>query len=240
LAHHRSDHDQQKRAEEHVDAGPLKPWFLAADRRHYVQTRRQPRGRDPEQAELHVPCPRHGIRQDRRQRDAVEAVALDAVVRRDHAHQDLHEDQTADGPDVLYDGALRRRWRRTQQWIVGGDLAERVLFLSRRVPPRHAADTGQQDDDADAGPDDGFAGGPVVDERLVRPIAGVGDRVAGTVRACGPRRPEEERRELPRPRRIGQRAGRNRVLVAAIAEHVGVVLRIGSECPRAFDGNRDP
>ena len=138
LARHRADHDEQERAEEHVDAGPLPLRLLAADRRRDVEARREPRGRDPEDAELHVPGARDRVRQDRRERDAVEAVALDAVVRRDDAHQDLHEDQAADGPEVLHDRALRRRRRRTQQRIVGGNLAERLLFLSRRVPPGHA------------------------------------------------------------------------------------------------------
>ena len=152
-----------------------------------------------------MPGARHGVGQDRRQRDAVEAVALHAIVRRDRRPSGSARGSDArDDPEVLHDRALRRRRRRTQQRIVGGNLAERLLFLSRRVPPGHAADAGQQHDDADAGPDDGFAGGPVVDERLVRPIAGVGDVIAGTVGAGGPRRPEEERRELRARAGIGR------------------------------------
>ena len=77
-----------------------------------VEARREPGGRDPEDAELRVPGPRDRVRQDRRERDAVEAVALDAVVRGDDADHDLQQRQSATTPEVLHRRALRRRRRR--------------------------------------------------------------------------------------------------------------------------------
>ena len=72
--------------------------FLAADQRADEQAGGQPGGGDPEDADLHVPGAGDAVGQNVRDLDAVEAVAFDAVVRRDHAQQDLHQDQAPRRP----------------------------------------------------------------------------------------------------------------------------------------------
>ena len=103
--------------------------LLAADQRPDEQAGGQPRRGDPEDAELHVPGARDAVGQDVRDLDAVEAVALDAVVRGDDAQQDLHQDQRRDDPEVLERRALRRR---------GGPAAQRIGVREagpRALPP---------------------------------------------------------------------------------------------------------
>src|SRR6185503_16603176 len=102
----------------------------------------------------------------------------------------------------------------------------------------HQADAGEQDDDADAGPDDGFAGRTVADERLVRPVARVGHRIVWPVGRRGPRGPEDEGGELTRTHRVLERTGRDRVLRPPVAEEGGVVLLVGRERARALEGDR--
>ena len=54
---------------------------------------RQPSRGDPEEPDLHVPRARDAVGQPLRKRNAVEAVAFDAIVGRDDAEQHLHQDQ---------------------------------------------------------------------------------------------------------------------------------------------------
>ena len=60
--------------------------------------------------------------------------------------------------------------------------------------PDHGPDAGQQHHEADHRPDDDGAGGAIINQRLGRPVLGVGDRAAGPLGAAGPGRPEEEAR----------------------------------------------
>ena len=91
------------------------------------------------------------------------------------------------------------------------------------MPECQRADPREQQEYADSRPHERVARQAVSNQRLVRPVAGVGDGISGSVRARGPGGPEEEGRELPQLRRIGLRARRNGVVVAAVREHVGVV-----------------
>ncbi len=195
----------------------------AADGRRDEQARGEPRRGDPEDAELRVPRARHRVGQHLVERDAEEAAALDAVVRRDDAHHDLQERQAAHGPEVLHDGALRRRRGRAEQRVARRQVVGRQLVRAGRVEEGHGADAEEQQDDAHARPDDRPARGPVADQRLVRPVARVGHRVAGPVGRGRPRRPEEEGGE--RARAVGRHdgAGRHGVRRPALAEDVRVV-----------------
>src|SRR5678815_2330713 len=80
LSRQRPDDDQQKRAEEHVDPESLPARFDAAHGRANVETGGQPGGGNPEDADLNVPCSCNRVGKPLRERDAVEAVALDAIV----------------------------------------------------------------------------------------------------------------------------------------------------------------
>ena len=61
LAHERSPDHQHQRHEQQVDAEPLPRGLLAADERRDEEPRRQPRGGDPEEAELKMPRARHAV-----------------------------------------------------------------------------------------------------------------------------------------------------------------------------------
>ena len=56
------------------------------------------------------------------------------------------------------------------------------FFFPAGIKPNHPTDAGNQDDHADAGPDDGAAGWGIADERLRREVARVRNCVAGTIR----------------------------------------------------------
>ena len=72
LAGHRADDDEQERAEQDVDAEALPLRLVAAHRRADEQAGGQPGRGDPEDAELHVPRAGDDVRQELRERDAVE------------------------------------------------------------------------------------------------------------------------------------------------------------------------
>src|SRR6185312_4771006 len=72
-------------------------------------------------------------------------------------------------------------------------------------------DADEQHNDADAGPDDRFAGGPVTDERLKRPVVGIRNVVAGASGGGGPCGPEDESRELVHAVRSADAACGNRI-----------------------------
>ena len=117
FAGQRTDHDEQQRQKQDIDAQALSLRFLLADQRADEQPGRQPGRGDPEQAQLNVPRPSHAVRQPLGERKAVEAVSLDAVVRRDDAQQHLHENQSGDDPEVFDRRLLRRRGLPTAERI---------------------------------------------------------------------------------------------------------------------------
>src|SRR5262249_61970394 len=78
-------------------------------------------------------------------------------------------------------------------------------------------------------PHDGLARWDVADQRLVRPVARVGNGVARARGSGRPSRPEEERRELTQPLGIADGAGRNRIFTPALTENGREVLLIRLE-----------
>ena len=223
LAGERSDHDGDDRDEQHVHAESLTFRFGAAHRGHDVQTGRQPRGRDPEDADLQMPGARDGIRQPLRQRNSVEAVAFDTVVRHDRAQRNLHDPERRHHEEVLHRGLLRRRGIQAEQRIATWHDAGGGSVVLRCEVPDHAADRGQQQHEADDAPDDGAAGRPITDQFFMRPVLGVGHILAGTIGARRPGRPPEECGHLALLGNVGQCTGRNGVGVASVAVDVGVV-----------------
>ena len=66
----------------------------------------------------------------------------------------------------------------------------------------------------------------------MRPVVGVGADVIRTIRRSGPRRPEEEGRQLAESIRVGNRSGRNRIVRVAVREDFGVMGKVRFETPR--------
>ena len=129
--------------------------------------------------------------------NAVEAVAFDAVVRRDDAQQHLHQDQSRDDPEVFERGALRRRGRPAAQRIGSRERARRLFRLAARrttrPSPQMPASSMMMLTPVQT---TALAGGAVADQRLVRPVVACSVMcVAGPIGGGGPRGPEEERRE---------------------------------------------
>ena len=111
-----------------------------------------------------------------------------------------------------------------QQRIVIRRLLHRRFGLARRAPPHHRCDAEQEHDDADAGPHHRIAGQVVLHQRLVRPVAGVGEiGLARAVGRGGPRRPEVEARQQVQLLRIGLRAGRYGELASPLPEQLRVI-----------------
>ena len=116
----------------------------------------------------------------------------------------------------------------------------------RRVVPDHAGNARDQQDDRDEGPHRAAARQRVADQRVVRPVAGVGQaRFTRTIGHRRPRRPEEERCQRPAVRRTGQGVVGHRVLIAQlfqrrrIAEQVAVVFCDRPYRHGALGGHRD-
>ena len=197
FAGERADHNEQQGAEQDVDAERLELGLFAADERSDEETGGEPGSGNPEDADLHVPGAADAVGQDVRDLQAVEAVAFDAIVGRHHTHEDLDQDQGRDHPEVFQGGALRGSGGPGAEGIGGRDRAFGLGGLLRGVPPDHGADARQKHDDADAGPQDGVAGGAVADQGFIRPVVGIGDGIAGPFGGGGPGGPEDERGELP-------------------------------------------
>ena len=67
-----------------------------------------------------------------------------------------------------------------------------------RIIPDQPADPAEQDEDRNERPQEDRPGRRVADQRLVRPVAGVGDGIAGPIGRGRPRGPEEEARQRMR------------------------------------------
>ena len=83
--------------------------LMAGDRGRDVEAGAEPGRRDPQHRELRVPGARERVGQDVGELEAVQLLALDLVVRRHRAEQDLHQEQREHDPEVLRGRAHRRR-----------------------------------------------------------------------------------------------------------------------------------
>jgi len=223
-----ADHEQQ-RPEQDVHAQPLEARLAAADRRREEEPRRQERRRDPEYGGLDVPGPAEGVGDPVPERQPEERLPLHRVVRRQRAQEDLHAEERRDDAEILRHRLHRRRGLQLRE-RVGLRRPDLLLLRAEGAPPDERADAGQQQHHADDRPEDVRPGGPVVDERLVRPVVRVGDRRSRPFRRAGPARPEEEVRERLQPLRIADRHLLHGVVVAQpgegrLAAEEGAIVR---------------
>jgi hypothetical protein len=157
----------------------MAPVASLADQGSDEEPGRQPRRGDPEEPELYVPRPHQAVRQQSGQRDAVEAIPFYAVVRDDAPGHDLHQEERGHHDKVLHGGALRRRRAQADERVAAGRGLERRRSGHGGVEPDDEADASQEQEDAHLRPHDSLAGRDVGDQRLVGPVARVGDGVAG-------------------------------------------------------------
>ena len=225
----------QQADEQEVHAETLEFRFSPAQQRRDIEAGRQPGGRDPQHRELGVPGPGDRIGEIFRHRQAVEALPLDRIMGGDDAEQHLREEHRGDDEEIFGGRAHRRRDRRGAEQVGLGKAFERLdvappdVELARIIPDQ-AADAGEQHEDRDEGPQEDRAGRRVADQRLVRPVAGIADRVAGPLGGGRPGRPEEEGAQRMRLVRGQHGVLRHRVELAqmlvggrAVGEQVAVM-----------------
>ena len=193
--------DDEERAPEDVHAEALELRLVPSDDRGEEEARREEGGRDPEDAGLDVPGAREGVGEPLADRKAEERLPLDRVVRGERAEADLDGEEREDGADVLAAGAHRGGERETRERVRRRRRHRRLRLLAEGAPPDDGADAGEEEGDRDERPDDVRARRDVLDERLVRPVVRVGDRLPGALGRRGPARPEEEGRQRLSPRR---------------------------------------
>ena len=219
----RADHDDDERAEEREDEGAL-PLRLVPVRDHRADEEpgREPAGRDPEHRELQVPAARRRVREDRPGVDPEQPVALDRVVAGHRPEERLEdEEQDRDGEERQRGALARGRPRLAER-----SDPDRLLGILRPHPEvGEDRDRGPEDqqDHRDDGPDERRGQRDVPDERVVREVRRVAERLAGPVRAGGPCGPEEERGHRPRRRWVGDEAARDRHRVRPLGEEPPVV-----------------
>ncbi|MNV39090.1 hypothetical protein D3C71_1306590 [compost metagenome] len=147
-----------------------------------------------------MPGARHGIRQVFRERQAIEPLPFHLIVGGDDAQQNLSAEQGEDQPEILGCCAHRGRQGQLVHKVEGGEAAVRRAVGApdvelARIEPDQSADAAQQDDDRDQGPQQDGGRRLVPDQRLMRPVAGVGDGLARTLGRGRPGGPEVEGRD---------------------------------------------
>ena len=157
-----------RRDEQHVHSEPLPFGFGAAHGGRDVEAGRQPRSGNPEDADLQMPGARHGVGQPLRQRECRRSRCLRRrSARRWRPSATCTTQSAATTKKYLTVAFCDGVGLQAQQRI-----ATRQEFLLRRCVvlrseiPDHAADSGQQKDEADHAPHDGAAGWTIADERL--------------------------------------------------------------------------
>ena len=198
LARQRSQNGHHQRHPQRVHAQPLPGRLEAGDHGRQIESGAQPGGGDPQHGELHVPGAGERIGGDVGERNAVEVVAFHGVMGGDRPQRDLQGHQGGDDPDVFHHrphGVGGRRDRILRR-IAGLGLAVALpLVALAQEEPAQRAGAGDQQHDRDERPDEGGARRPVADQRLVRPVAGVGDVVAGAQGDGRPGRPPPPRHQ---------------------------------------------
>ena len=101
LAGQRAGDDDQKGAEQDVDAEALEARLAATDRRRQEEPGGEEGGGDPEDRRLDVPGAGQAVGQPLGQRQAEERLALDGVVGGHRAEEDLDDEQPHDHAEVL-------------------------------------------------------------------------------------------------------------------------------------------
>ena len=163
FAGERADDDDQQADEQEVDAEALELRLASAEQRRDVEAGGEPRGRDPQHRELGVPGAGDGIGEIFRHRQAVEALALDRVMRGDDAEQHLGEEQGRDHEEIFRGRPHRWRDRRAGEHVGRGeafgrlDVAPPHVELARVIPDQ-PADPAEQHEDRDERPQEDRSG----------------------------------------------------------------------------------
>ena len=192
------------------------------DHRRQEDPGRHERGRHPEQRELDMPGAHQVVREHLREVEAEEAVDLSAIVlaggpddRLDQEQRRHHEEE----PRASRAAPASARRRRASGTTAS---PARVRASPGAAPaPEDAeedADAAEQRDQRQHRPDDHVGGRPVVDARLRRPVVRVGVVVARALSRGRPRRPGEERRQLPQLVAIRDRLPAQAVLRSSESE----------------------
>ena len=133
--------------------------------------------------------------------EAEEAGDVGAVVLAGGTDHGLDDEEQTDDEEEVGAGPLRRREQHVTGWAEGDRVGLPALpsqpFAPAAEGREQRADTGQQGDQGEHAPHHDVGGGLVADERLRRPVVGVGVVLARPQRRAGPCRPGEVRRELP-------------------------------------------
>ena len=118
-------------------------------------------------------------------------------MRREAADENLEHEQCHDQEQVFAQRTLRGREREGGQRVARGGFGQCLVMVTQEGPgPHQEADTREQDHHAGNRPHDVFTTGHIADQRLVRPVVGVGHMLAGPFGGGGPGGPEEELREV--------------------------------------------
>ena len=155
------------------------------------------------------------------------------------AGENLEQEQGGDHEEELDRCSLRRRRRPAEQRIACRHTLRGRWCWPGCVVPDEAAEPGQQDDDANARPEDVVTRRHVAHERLVGPVARIADVRARAIRHGGPGGPEEEGGQFAQALRVGERSAGNRIVGSPVAEDRGVVRRVGVECLRSHGVDRE-
>ena len=193
----RADDDDQQADEQEIDPEPLKLGIAPGQHRRDIEPGGEPCGSDPQDCQLRVPGARNRIRQVFGQRQAIEPLPLDRVMGGDDAQQHLRDEQRAHHPEVLGRRAHRRRDDCPAQQIgsrhalFGQDVGAPDVELLGIIGDQRARCRQQQNDRGQA-PQQSAGCRHISDQRFMRPVAGIGDGVAGAVGGRAPGRPEIE------------------------------------------------
>src|ERR1035437_3130180 len=196
---------------------------MLADSRSDIEAGSQPGRSNPKYGNLQVPGASDCVGQVLVQREAVEAVALDSVVSRQDAHENLDAPENYHDEEILEGRALRRCWLKSEEGIFLRIRAvDEDLFLCG-IPPDKAADSRQQTNEAEDTPEDGSGVRYIADQRLMGPVVCVRCLRPWTIRAASPGGPPEERGELLLLCSIHQCAAWDGVLGTASGKDIGIV-----------------
>ena len=207
LATEGTDHHDDQCPEEHVHTQLLVLGILAAvDDGDEEQASSQEARGDPEDGRLDVPGAGQRVRQVLGERNAVEVLTFNRVVGGGATQQHLHQEEGSHDQQILAERLLRGGELDQRQRVGLGSLDLDVLLVGEEGPdPDDEADTEDQRHDRGDRPDHVLGRGFVADQRLMRPVVGVGDIQPRTVGGRSPGRPEEEGSHLRAQLGIRQR-----------------------------------
>ncbi len=191
-----------------------------------------------------MPGARQRVRYDVRNRDAIEVLALDRIMRGDGAKHDLGEKEADRGIEI-FDRRTHRGRRLVIDQGIGRRRLDMFLFALAGLVPGQKADAGDQEQDAGDRPHAERRRRHIADERFVRPVVGIADHIVRTLRDAGPSGPEKEGAEPLAVLIVRQRTLRNRIIDAqgakngVAAEQLRIMRTDLGDRLRPFPGDGD-